>query len=145
MYGLIILFVSVTLHKMRALGYDTEPRCSKYDFEEKVLEKMVRVEHSTNLIMDEFRAIKTQVASTLDTMRKEADEMKTVLEEERKRITDTMTAEIANNREVLKIEGKSHLKFYRARLTVYSILLCKLTGETRDLTRLFPSCNIDLL
>ena len=69
---------------------------------------MVRVEHSTNLIMDEFRAIKTEVASTLDTMRKEADEMKTVLEEERKRITDTMTAEIANNREALEeIEGKS--------------------------------------
>ena len=39
MYGLIILFVGVTLHKMRALGYDIEPRCSKYDFEEKVLEK----------------------------------------------------------------------------------------------------------
>ena len=41
-----------------------EPKCSKFDYEEKLLEKMVRLEHSTNNMMEEFKDISLQV--TLD-------------------------------------------------------------------------------
>ena len=38
-----------------------EPKCSKFDFEEKLLEKMVRLEHSTNSMMEEFKELSLQV------------------------------------------------------------------------------------
>ena len=35
-----------------------EPRCLKFDFEEQLLEKMVRMEHSGGVMMEEFRESK---------------------------------------------------------------------------------------
>ena len=37
-----------------------EPVCSRFHYEEMLLEKMVRLEHSTNLMMEEFREIRAK-------------------------------------------------------------------------------------
>ena len=60
-----------------------EPKCSKFDFEEKLLEKMVRMEHSGGVMMKEFQEIAANVKVSLETMRREFDEIKREIQEER--------------------------------------------------------------
>ena len=60
-----------------------EPRCSKFDFEEKMLEKMVRMEHSGGVMMKEFREIAADVKDSLESMRQEFDDIKREAQEER--------------------------------------------------------------
>ena len=60
-----------------------EPKCSKFDFEEKLLEKMVRMEHSGGVMMKEFQEIAANVKVSLETMRREFGEIKREMQEER--------------------------------------------------------------
>ena len=53
-----------------------EPRCFKFDFEEKVLEKMVRMEHSSGIMMDDFKELKAQVNNNLLDMKREFADIK---------------------------------------------------------------------
>ena len=51
--------IRFTRHAAVAAGarsFGKEPRCSPYDFEEKLLEKTVRLEHSAGLMMDEIKS-----------------------------------------------------------------------------------------
>ena len=50
---------------------DVEPKCSKFDFEEKVLEKMVRMEHSTIIMMERFTNLHEKVENSLKTTKDE--------------------------------------------------------------------------
>ena len=58
----ICLFLLV----VRVHGYQQEPRCSKFDFEEKVLEKMVRMEHKMELMEEENEKLKAKLSSDLE-------------------------------------------------------------------------------
>ena len=59
-----------------------EPKYSKFDFEEKLLEKMVRMEHTGGVIMmKEFQEIATNVKVSLETMRREFDDIKREVQE----------------------------------------------------------------
>ena len=60
-----------------------EPKCSKFDFEEKLLEKMVRMEHSGGVMMKEFQEIAASVKDDLGKMKREFDEIKREVQEER--------------------------------------------------------------
>ena len=60
---------------------EEEPRCSKYHFEEKVLEKLVRMEHSNGIMMDDFKQLATEVKDSMETMKREFEEMKRQAEE----------------------------------------------------------------
>ena len=61
---------------------DHEFSCSKFHFDEKVLEKLVRLEHSNSIIMDEFNEVKEKVKADLDKTMKETEEMKTTMRKE---------------------------------------------------------------
>ena len=61
---------------------DDEPKCSKFDFEEKVLEKMVRLEHSTEIMMKRFHNMHEKVENSLKTMKDEFDVMKLRIKED---------------------------------------------------------------
>ena len=61
---------------------DVEPRCSKFDFEEKVLEKMVRLEHSTEIMIKRFRNLHEKVEHSLKTMKDEFDAIKLRVKED---------------------------------------------------------------
>ena len=67
-----------------------EPRCSKFDFEEKLLEKMVRMEHSGGVMMEEFRELTADVKDGLGAMKREFDEIKRQAQEERDRNTQML-------------------------------------------------------
>ena len=81
-----LLFVIACLSWSSGMSSE-EPKCSKFDFEEKMLEKMVRMEHSNGLMMEEFRELTANVKDSLGAMRSEFDEIKREAQEERKRST----------------------------------------------------------
>ena len=62
-----------------------EPICSKFDFEERILEKMVRMEHSNGVMMEEFRKLAVDVKENLRVMQSEFDMIKQEASEERER------------------------------------------------------------
>ena len=56
---------------------DIEPKCSKFDFEEKLLEKMVRMEHQNKVMMEDFMKISQQVKEDQRQFNKQLVTMKT--------------------------------------------------------------------
>ena len=81
LYNLFVILVAAAISRTQR-----EPRCSKYDFEEKVLEKLVRMEHSNELIMEEFRQISTRVKEDIETMKGELTEIKRQVKKEQTRL-----------------------------------------------------------
>ena len=81
LYNLFVILVAAAICRTQR-----EPRCSKYDFEEKVLEKLVRMEHSNELIIEEFREISTRVKEDIGTMKGELTEVKRQAKEEQTRL-----------------------------------------------------------
>lgn len=65
---------------------DQEPVCSKYHFEEKVLEKLVRMEHRNAIMMEEFNDIKTKVGEGLAGVNTETKYIKETLKEEKEKL-----------------------------------------------------------
>ena len=58
------LFYVVTLTVIFSKGLGSlqiEPKCSKFDFEERLLEKMVRMEHSVELMDDKIDVLAKKV------------------------------------------------------------------------------------
>ena len=90
-----------------------EPICSRFHYEEMLLEKMIRLEHSTNLMMEEFRSIQTKVDNNLAAVSQATENMKSSVEhalETAEQATEQMREkikeEIQTNKEVMTtIEG----------------------------------------
>ena len=68
-----VLFVIAGCTSVNCYVVDVEPKCSKFDFEEKVLENMLRLEHSTEIMMKRFRNLREKVENSLKTMIDEFD------------------------------------------------------------------------
>ena len=91
-----------------------EPVCSRFHYDEMLLEKMIRLEHSTNLMMEEFRSIQVKVDNDLATVRKATEDMKSSFQQEldnQRKASEEMKEMIQNetqaNKDVMKnIEGK---------------------------------------
>ena len=79
--GLFVLFLITGCTKIHCYVVDVEPKCSKFDFEEKLLEKMVRLEHSTEIMMKRFHNLHEKVENNLKTMVDEFDAMKLRIKE----------------------------------------------------------------
>ena len=58
-----LLFVNCRYY----LGNETEPICSKFDYEKKTIEKMVRLEHAMELIIDWCIDLSEMAENTLST------------------------------------------------------------------------------
>ena len=63
----VVLFVYLVSFPRRFCH--EEPTCSKYHFEEKVLEKVVRFEHKMEIIMDSVKDISTKVKDDIQNMK----------------------------------------------------------------------------
>ena len=57
-----------------------EPRCSKFDFEEKVLEKVVRFEHKIELITETLKDFSNQMKDNFKKMEADWTETKNKIE-----------------------------------------------------------------
>ena len=73
---LFVLFLIAGCTRVHCYVQGAEPKCSKFDFEEKVLEKMVRLEHSTEIMMKRSHKLHEKVENSLKTMKDEFDAMK---------------------------------------------------------------------
>ena len=74
-----------------------EPKCSKFDFEEKVLEKMVRMEHSTEIMMERFNDLFERVDNNLKTMKDEFEDMKLRIKEDQDYYKQKLDGKIMQN------------------------------------------------
>lgn len=74
--------IAVFLLQKEIFCHVIEPRCSKFDYEERLLEKMVRLEHSTNNMMVEFKEISLQVKDGLTSTKTELTETRQQLEKD---------------------------------------------------------------
>ena len=75
MNKVLAVVVFVLLHNKGRAGH-VEPRCSKYDFEEKVLEKVLRFEHKMELFTDSIENIAAKVEENLERMHNEQEKLK---------------------------------------------------------------------
>ena len=72
----LIGFLYIIVGCSSAYSIDVEPKCSKYDFEEKLLEKMIRMEHSTGIMMERFNDLSEKVKNDLSRMKQEFNDIK---------------------------------------------------------------------
>ena len=79
-------FVFVLALSLNVARCDAEPRCSKFDFEEKLLEKVVRMEHATNVMMEQFKELSMEVKDSLHKIKENFEEIKVEAKEELKRV-----------------------------------------------------------
>ena len=63
-------------------GYNTEPKCSQFDFQEKLLEKVVKLDHSSGLMSDQFKEFSQQITGELQMLKTEFREYKTTMKTE---------------------------------------------------------------
>ena len=64
------------LYLVQARAVHEEPRCSKYEFEEKVLEKVIRFEHKMELLTDSVEKIAAKVTDNLNSVQKDLEKHK---------------------------------------------------------------------
>ena len=79
-------FVFILALSIKVARCDAEPRCSKFDFEEKLLEKVVRMEHATGVMMDQFKDLSMVVKDSLHNIKVKNEEIKVEAKEEMERI-----------------------------------------------------------
>ena len=69
--GFVVLIFSIAIY--RSCSCLEEPRCSKYDFEEKVLEKVLRFEHKMEIMANTLNEISTKVKDDIHNMQTEQE------------------------------------------------------------------------
>ena len=56
-------------------AFPPEPKCSKYDYEEKTLERTIRMEYAVERMLEENKAVERRIADSLNTMLNEQKQM----------------------------------------------------------------------
>ena len=64
------LTLSIMLFSHCSSHLDKEPKCSQFDFQEKLLEKMVRIEHSSELMKAELATARDERLTTKEELAK---------------------------------------------------------------------------
>ena len=79
-------FVFILILELKVACCYAEPRCSKFDFEEKLLEKVIRMELATGVMMDQFKEISMEVKDSLQKINENFKEIKLEAKEELERV-----------------------------------------------------------
>ena len=84
-------------------SFASEPKCSKFDYDERTLEKVIRMELTMEGLLAENKEVEQRTADTLNTLQQERQEIKQTMDqerqamqEERKNIKQTMEQERQN-------------------------------------------------
>lgn len=94
---------------------DMEPKCSKFDFEEKLLEKMVRMEHQNKVMMEDFMKISQQVKEDQRYVNEEVVKMKTEFDkvtEVKQHINEELVAMKTEFAEIQRQDPKTLIEEY---------------------------------
>ena len=105
--GVVLSFLYLLCFQSYRCGMFEEPRCSKYDFEEKVLEKLVRLELKMETMTVSVNEISTQVKDDINKMRAHMADMTGKIQAEWTDIKETIQddwTEIRKEFEMMKGE-----------------------------------------
>jgi len=69
------LFCFVLLVFPLSGAFPSEPKCSKYDYEEKTLERTIRMEYAVERMLEENKAVERRIADSLNTLQNEQKQM----------------------------------------------------------------------
>jgi len=83
-----IIFISVYL----CGSFASEPKCSKFDYDERTLEKVIRMELTMERLLAENKEVEQRTADTLNTLQQERQ----TLQEERQAMQQTLEQERQN-------------------------------------------------
>ena len=86
---LVWSFICCSLHHV--MGVHMEPKCSKFDYDERLLEKMIKLEHSTGLMMKSFNEISTQIGADLADMKREFNDIKQQITDQKNSLQDLLS------------------------------------------------------
>ena len=77
-------FVFILTFQLKVARCDAELKCSKFDFEEKLLENVVKMEHATDIMRDQFKDISMGIkkGKTLHQIKENFEEIKLEAKEE---------------------------------------------------------------
>ena len=81
-----------------------EPSCSKYDFEEKVLEKVVRFEHKIELLSNSFSEISTKVNEKIRDFSAEIETRGTAQTNDLKELSEDLKTRMTELTDVIHLE-----------------------------------------
>ena len=65
----------VTLDTIQSKSIHTEPMCTRFSYDELLLEKMIKIEHKTGVMIDNFSEISKQVKTDLERVKGEFDKI----------------------------------------------------------------------
>ena len=65
----------VTLDTTQSKSIHTEPMCTRFSYDELLLEKMIKIEHKTGVMIDNFSEISKQVKTDLEHVKGEFDKI----------------------------------------------------------------------
>jgi len=74
-------------------SFASEPKCSKFDYDERTLEKVIRMELTMERLLAENKEVEQRTADTLNTLQQERQDMKQTMEQERQNMQQTMEQE----------------------------------------------------
>ena len=107
---------------------DDEPKCSKFDYDEKLLEKMIRLEHKTGLMMDMVNTFVTDTKSDIATIRQQTEEMKQQVQYFQDRINETTQRDLLEHRQNMEeFEGNIKSTFMHGLIVV--TIFCKFANS----------------
>ena len=141
----IFVVLLACLLSFQSCSCHEEPKCSKYDFEEKVLEKVVRFEHKMEIMTNSINEISTKVTDDIHKMKanikdlteniqaewtgikKEFELMKNAVVEQEKMLNDTIQESIGDLSGILancRTLGSSlrNISFYACRWNKWPFL-----------------------
>ncbi|XP_053375908.1 complement C1q-like protein 2 isoform X1 [Mercenaria mercenaria] len=105
LHSAINAFVLLFLMDRVNVSLTTEPVCSKFDYEEKLLEKMIRTEVKVEAIESEIVKTQDSVLNTLNEIKKKVVDINDRFEDLRNNITEEMiakTKDLEKNEEIFK-------------------------------------------
>ena len=73
-------------------SYASEPKCSKFDYDERTLEKVIRMELTMERLLAENKEVEQRTADILNTMQQERQDIKQTMEQERQNMQEERQA-----------------------------------------------------
>ena len=122
----VLIFLIAGCTSVFGYKLDTEPKCSKFDYEEKMLEKMVRIEHAMELMKEKLEHNQRSMKEEFDAKRTEFDAMRAEFDVIKQSVNETVADSLKTMKEefdvmrgkveAMKLPMKEELEYLKQRI-----------------------------
>ena len=102
------LFIVVVLHSVLNCKATSEPICSKFDYEEKLLAKTIRLENTVNDLVKTVTHVQTGLADCQTDRQKTELELKTLKDEVEEQNTTVLELEVRLSELTMEVDDKEN-------------------------------------